>query len=230
MNYPALSLPPDLYIPQRGELRVFIDWEYWDRRRQFILQHNDDVPHYLLLPEIRRLLDHIKDDNFRFLVSTLWNTGARISEALALTRESFYLDGYRSQVAVPNGKLRKGPGRPKKSNKSKVRSVGLVNLEYVEQVQRYLSTTKPAKGELLFPFTRQTVDKRLKALQAELQFPIKTMSAHVFRHSYAINLLLQGRGIGVIQELLGHEDLETTQIYLKIIAGETNHLLYGMQY
>jgi len=64
----------------------------------------------------------------------------------------------------------------------------------------------------------------------EVTLPIASLSAHTFRHSFAVNLLLQGRGIRVVQSLLGHADLASTEVYLKVLSGETHHLLYGMQF
>ncbi|MEX5927710.1 tyrosine-type recombinase/integrase [Providencia hangzhouensis] len=51
-----------------------------------------DCPKYLLAPEVNQLLQFIPDLHQRTLIDTLWNTGARIHEALALTKGDFYLD------------------------------------------------------------------------------------------------------------------------------------------
>ncbi|MBK4773103.1 MAG: phage integrase family protein, partial [Pantoea sp. Morm] len=51
----------------------------------------DDLPKYLLAPEVSALLHFMPDLRRKMLFTTLWNTGARISEALALTRGDFLL-------------------------------------------------------------------------------------------------------------------------------------------
>lgn len=51
----------------------------------------DDLPKYLLAPEVSALLHFMPDLRRKMLFTTLWNTGARISEALALTRGDFML-------------------------------------------------------------------------------------------------------------------------------------------
>lgn len=56
----------------------------------------DDLPKYLLAPEVSALLHFMPDLRRKMLFTTLWNTGARISEALALTRGDFY-----AALAVP---------------------------------------------------------------------------------------------------------------------------------
>ncbi|STU54702.1 phage integrase family protein [Klebsiella pneumoniae subsp. ozaenae] len=52
-----------------------------------------DVPRYLLAPEIAVLLDYLPDLRQRMLIETLWNTGARINEALALTPGDVFFNG-----------------------------------------------------------------------------------------------------------------------------------------
>ncbi|HBU3598147.1 TPA: phage integrase family protein, partial [Klebsiella pneumoniae] len=51
----------------------------------------DELPKYLLAPEVSALLHYVPDLHRKMLLATLWNTGARINEALALTRSDFSL-------------------------------------------------------------------------------------------------------------------------------------------
>lgn len=69
-------------------LPVAIDYPAALALRQMAMQH-DDYPKYLLAPEVSALLHYVPDLHRRMLLATLWNTGARINEALALTRETF---------------------------------------------------------------------------------------------------------------------------------------------
>ena len=50
---------------------------------------HDELPKYLLAPEVSALLHYVPDLRRKMLLATLWNTGARINEALALTRGDF---------------------------------------------------------------------------------------------------------------------------------------------
>lgn len=71
-------------------LPVSIDYPAALALRQMALVH-DELPRYLLAPEISALLHYVPDLHRKMLLATLWNTGARINEALALTRGDFSL-------------------------------------------------------------------------------------------------------------------------------------------
>jgi integrase len=77
---PALS-GPQYSVP------VVIDYPAALALRQMALVQ--DLPKYLLAPEVSALLHYVPDLHRKMLLATLWNTGARINEALALTRADF---------------------------------------------------------------------------------------------------------------------------------------------
>ena len=60
--------------------------------------------------------------------------------------------------------------------------------------------------------------------------PVESLLPHTFRHSFAVNCLLQGRDIRTIQDWMVHAELASTAVYLKVLSGETHHLVYGMQF
>lgn len=62
-------------------------------RRMALMQ--DHLPKYLLAPEVAVLLHYLPDERQRMLFATLWNTGARITEALTLTPEDLQLNNSR---------------------------------------------------------------------------------------------------------------------------------------
>ncbi|NBJ34239.1 tyrosine-type recombinase/integrase [Serratia fonticola] len=103
-------------------------------------------PHYLLAPEVAVLLSYLPDMLQRLLIDTLWNTGIRINEALALTQTIFFND------MMPFVRLRtlkqrtiKKPVRcPTKEASSVVPQlvVSLPDVAYQRRVQEYFSTFK----------------------------------------------------------------------------------------
>jgi integrase len=93
-------------------LPVAIDYPAALALRQMALVQ-DELPKYLLAPEVSALLHYVPDLHRKMLLATLWNTGARINEALALTRGIFRWRRIRS-CSWPRSSSapRKRPGRP----------------------------------------------------------------------------------------------------------------------
>lgn len=77
----------------------------------------DELPKYLLAPEVSALLHYVSDLHRRMLLSTLWNSGARINEALGLTRADFNLASPPRLCNWPhlNSTRKKSPGRQHES-------------------------------------------------------------------------------------------------------------------
>ena len=233
-TYP-LSRSPDLTVPHRQPMPVVIDWDYWQKRRALVMKVHTDVPPYLVLPEIHAVLGKALDQSLHFLLNFLWHTGARISEALSVTREDLVLNTERGSLVVL-ANLKRKPGRPSKKKKhDPKRMVPITDPDFIDQAKRYVATLNPRQGEPLFSLNRQQVHYQLEKIERAFAdegqpLPVASLSAHTFRHSFAVNLLFQGRDIRVVQGLLGHADLASTEIYLKVLSGETHHLLYGMQF
>jgi integrase/recombinase XerD len=145
------------------------------------------------------------------LLEVLYATGLRVSELVGLTLKQVDL---RRGVVRPLGKG------------SKERVVPMV-APAVEKVQLYLDQARPRllKGrESPYVFinhrggklSRQGFWKLLK--QYALKAGVKTLSPHTLRHSFATHLLSRGANLRVLQMLLGHADLATTQIYTHLDA------------
>ncbi|EIY9302398.1 tyrosine-type recombinase/integrase [Escherichia coli] len=84
------SLPANCIPVSNTSLPVAIDYPAALALRQMALVQ-DELPKYLLAPEVSALLHYVPDLHRKMLLATLWNTGARINEALALTRGDFSL-------------------------------------------------------------------------------------------------------------------------------------------
>lgn len=143
MNYP--SLPGQGYAPEKVHLPVAIDYPAARALRQMAIVQ-DELPKYLLAPEVSALLHYVPDLHRKMLLATLWNTGARINEALALTRTDFSLAPPYPFVQLAPLKL-----RAEKAARTAVRTpagsqshrlVSLSDKQYVSQLEMMVATLK----------------------------------------------------------------------------------------
>jgi integrase/recombinase XerC len=81
----------------------------------------------------------------------------------------------------------------------------------------------PKNGDVLFPYDRRFITNEIRLLRRKMGLP-ESMTLHSLRHSFATEMLKNGADLRLIQELLGHSNLSTTQIYTKL---DTNKLLDG---
>lgn len=91
---------------------VRIDWKRLVAKRPLLLETLDEMPKYLLKPEVLELLEYETNPMHNLVLDLMWTTGARISEVLAINPASFQDDGYEFGVILKT--LKQGPGRPSK--------------------------------------------------------------------------------------------------------------------
>ncbi len=126
-------------------LPVAIDYPAALALRQMALVQ-DELPKYLLAPEVSALLHYVPDLHRKMLLATLWNTGARINEALALTRGDFSLVPPYPFVQLATLKQRtekaaRTAGRAPAGSQVH-RLVPLSDHHYVSQLQMMVATLK----------------------------------------------------------------------------------------
>ncbi|WP_028864063.1 site-specific tyrosine recombinase XerD [Psychromonas aquimarina] len=145
------------------------------------------------------------------MLELLYATGLRVTELVGLTMEEINLQ--QGVVRITG-----------KGNKTRLVPLGE---EAVYWVERYLEEAraellKGQSSDILFPsrrakvMVRQTFWHRIKFYAQVCGIDKEALSPHVLRHAFATHLLNYGADLRVVQMLLGHSDLSTTQIYTHI--------------
>ena len=142
------------------------------------------------------------------IISMLYSCGLRVSELLSLNLTNLNLDEDILRVIGKGKKERIIPI----GNKSKE---DLIN--YLENERPKLSRKKDSKGFLFLSNRGNSLSRKttwnIVRIHAMKCFPDKSISPHTFRHSFASHLLEGGADLRIVQELLGHSSISTTQIY-----------------
>jgi integrase/recombinase XerD len=176
------------------------------------------LPHVLSVEQVSRLLERPKATPIglrdRALLEVLYGAGLRASEVLALRRQDVDFDvGFVRVVG--------------KGDKERVVPLGRKALEalraYNERGRPFLGGAGTLKAPELFlnkrgrRLSRQGLHLLIKQYAREAGLP-DDVSAHTLRHSFATHLLEGGADLRAVQEMLGHSDLSTTQIYTHVSA------------
>ena len=169
-----------------------------------------NLPNVLSVDEIDKLLDIEVKDKYtarnKAMLELMYSSGLRISELLNLKVVDVSLDEALVRVFG-------------KGSKERIVPIGDCALKYLEKLitkqnSDYLFLS--SRGDKM---SRQAFFKIIKAIAKEKN--IKTeISPHTLRHSFATHLLNYGADLRSIQELLGHSDISTTQIYTHISKGK----------
>lgn len=153
------------------------------------------------------------------MLELLYATGLRVSELVGLT--------------ISDVSLRQGVVRViGKGNKERLVPLGEEAIHWLEQ---YMAYGRPwllndRVSDVLFPsnraqqMTRQTFWHRVKHYAAQAGIDSEKLSPHVLRHAFATHLLNHGADLRVVQMLLGHSDLSTTQIYTHVATERLRQL------
>lgn len=173
-----------------------------------------DVDALLTAPDIAQPLG-LRD---RTMLEVLYACGLRVTELVSLTHE---------QLNLRQGVLRVFG----KGNKERLVPLGeeaIIWLQHYQlEARPLLLAGKPSA--VLFPsqrgvqMTRQTFWHRIK-LHARVAGIAKSLSPHTLRHAFATHLLNHGADLRVVQMLLGHSDLSTTQIYTHVARARLQEL------
>ena len=172
------------------------------------------LPDVLSVEEVTGIIESVDTSSWqglrdRAILETLYGCGLRVSEAVGLTISGLYFDeGFVRIIG--------------KGNKERIVPLGEMA---TEALKNYLAVrpvpAEPAADDLVFlnrfgkSLSRVSMFKMIKT-QTLLAGIRKDISPHTFRHSFATHLIENGADLRVVQEMLGHESVVTTEIYTHI--------------
>jgi integrase/recombinase XerC len=176
------------------------------------------LPEILTEKEMLAFLDRLPESNFvelrnRAVFEFLYATGLRISELVNVRMED---------INFTEGMVRV-LGKGKKERVVPFNDVAReILLKYLEEVRRKFKTSVDylilnRNGRKI---TERSVEIILQKVYGELMESSKHVYPHLFRHSFATHLLQRGANLRVIQELLGHSTLSTTERYTSLNYGD----------
>ncbi len=172
------------------------------------------LPDVLSEEEITSIIESVDTSTWqglrdRAILEILYGCGLRVSEAVGLKISCLYFDeGFIRIIG--------------KGNKERLVPVGEMAMDAVmAYMERRPEPADDASSDLLFlnrfgrSLSRQSMFKMIKA-QALIADIRKEISPHTFRHSFATHLVERGADLRLVQEMLGHESITTTEIYTHV--------------
>jgi integrase/recombinase XerD len=198
------------------------------------------LPKVLSIADVDRLLVHAKAQTeapeasasqrlralrLYCLLEVLYATGLRVSELVTLPLSASRRD---ARMIVVRGKGNKERLVPLNEASRQAMASYLAAIE----AQKPVARTNAAASNWLFPsfgesghLTRQHFARDLKELAAAVGLAPRLVSPHVLRHAFASHLLHNGADLRIVQTLLGHTDISTTQIYTHVVEERLKSLV-----
>ena len=173
-----------------------------------------NIPDVLSEEEVSRLMDVVDTSTWfglrdRAILEVMYGCGLRVSEAVNLKISGLFLDeGFIRIIG--------------KGNKERLIPIGDMAIEalliYLEA--RILPADRTSEDIVFLnrygrPLSRISMFKTIRSL-AQLAGIRRDISPHIFRQSFATHLIEHGADLRVVQEMLGHEDISTTEIYTHV--------------
>lgn len=189
------------------------------------------LPKSLDLCDVEALLDAASEDSTPHgirdccILEMMYSTGMRVSEVLGIKMEAILAaninEAPESVISISG-----------KGNKERM---VVINYRATNALRRYLALGTAQKSNYLFPshkekakakhLTRQMFFISLKKLAARAGIDPSQVSPHKLRHSFASHMLQNGAELRIVQSMMGHSSIASTQIYTKVLSTQAKELL-----
>jgi len=158
-----------------------------------------DIADYLEKDHVDQILTAAKTCSYRdyLMLRVLWRSGIRVSELVNIRPQD--IEWYNQVINI----LRAKGGKQRRV---------LLDQETISLLSRYVLDMKIHEDQLVFPITTRHVWHLVKKYGRMVGLEVHP---HTLRHSFAIHLVRSGLDLRRVQQLLGHSNLNTTQVYLQ---------------
>lgn len=210
------------------------------------------LPKFLSEKEVFKMLDYVNSDKSEFgiklscMLEILYASGLRVSELVSLPISAIYEEiDEMGKKTLRNYLIIKGKGNKERIaplNKSAINKL----MEYlhlreklgqkdskwlfVGSVRASKSKNRQKSADIVVSsyshLTRQRFNQMLKELAVKCSIDPSRVHPHVIRHSFATHLLNSGADLRILQELLGHANISTTEIYTHIMDSKLKDLVF----
>lgn len=178
------------------------------------------LPVIISIKDIQNLINYSKRDisnlgkRLNCMIEIMYASGIRVSELVSMTLASLYQD---KNFIIISGKGNKERLIPISKDTQNTINDYLKIRKFFFNKNTEVKWLFPSKQSKIGHITRQRFSQLLSLLADKADVQIKKISPHKLRHAFASHLLANGADLRSLQQMLGHEDISTTQIYTHIL-------------
>jgi len=166
-------------------------------------KRNKRIPEILTIEEIRKMLNSTKNIKHKMIIKLLYGTGLRVSEIVNLKKQDINFEEDLIKINLAKGKKDRFVKIPSSIKEELDNYIRIMRGKYLFESNRGGKLTIKSIQKIVFNNAKKAGIK-------------KRVYPHLLRHSFATHLLEQGTDLRIIQKLLGHSSIKTTQIYTQI--------------
>jgi site-specific recombinase XerD len=166
-------------------------------------KRNKTLPEILSIDEIKKMISVTGNIKHKLIIKMLYGTGLRVSEIINLKKKDINFEEDLIKINLAKGKKDRFVKIPASIKQELQNYIKLISGDYLFESNRGGKLTKKTIGKIVSNSVKKAGIK-------------KRVYPHLLRHSFATHLLESGTDLRIIQKLLGHSDIKTTQIYTQI--------------